>query len=89
MIRVARYDYQWGYTAAQIELMFCDAPVIKYKRDDDNKPKPGEKGFTRTAEQAQAAYAKWKARVEAEKKAGKKMDLDAFLKTGEKKDKKG
>lgn len=83
MIRVGRYDYLWGYTAAQVELMVCDAPVIKYKKDTENKPKPGQKGFKVTAEQAQAAYDKWKARQEAEKKAGIKMDLEAFIKTGE------
>ncbi len=75
----------WGHTAAQIELMMYDAPTIKYKRDDSGKPKPGEKGFKRTSEQAQAAYEKWKKRKEKEKAEGVKMDLGAFLGTGERK----
>jgi len=84
LIRVERYEYLWGYTIAQIELMMYDAPVVKYKRDDEGKPKPGQEGFKRTAEQAQAAYEKWKKRREDEKKQGIKMDLGAFLNTGEK-----
>lgn len=86
MIRVERYEYLYGYTAAQIELMMYDAPVVKYKAED-NKPKPGEKGFTRTAEQAQQAYEKWKNRREKEREQGIKYDLDAFIKSGEKKEK--
>lgn len=62
-----------------------DAPVVKYKKDDENKPKPGEKGFKRTAEQAQKAYEQWKKRQEADKKKGVKYDLTALMQTGEKK----
>lgn len=65
--------------------MMYDAPVVKYKKDDESKPKPGEKGFKRTAEQAQKEYDEWKRRVEAEKKAGIKYDLGALMSTGEKK----
>ena len=54
--------------------MQCDVPLIKYRRDDKGKPKPGEKGFTRTAAQAQAEYEKWKSR--------RKMDLGAFMQNG-------
>ena len=85
MYRCERYDYLWGYTAAQIELMMFDAPVVKYKKDTDGKPKPGEAGFKRTAEQAQKAYEQWKKRQEEEKARGQKYDLDTFMKTGEKK----
>jgi hypothetical protein len=79
------WDYYWGLTAAQIELLTIDTPIVVYKRDDSGKPKPGEKGFTRTAEQARKEYERWKARQEEEKKKGVKIDLNTFLKTGEKK----
>ena len=86
MIRVERYEYLYGYTAAQIDLMMYDAPVVKYKKDKDNEPKPGEKGFQRTAEQAQKAYAQWKKRWEADKAKGIKYDLGALMTNGEKKE---
>lgn len=73
----------YGYTAAQIELMMYDAPVVKYKRSKD-KPKPGQKGFTRTADQARAEYEKWKKRQDAEKQAGVKYDLNALMSSGKK-----
>lgn len=60
-----------------------DAPVVKYKRSKD-KPKPGQKGFTRTADQARAEYEKWKKRQEAEKQAGVKYDLTTFINSGKK-----
>ena len=85
LVRVPMWDYYWGLTAAQIELLTIDTPIVVYKRDDSGKPKPGEKGFTRTAEQARKEYEKWKARQEAEKKKGVKIDLSTFLSTGEKK----
>ncbi len=85
LVRVPMWDYYWGLTAAQIELLTIDTPIVVYKRDDSGKPKPGEKGFTRTAEQARKEYERWKARQEAEKKKGVKIDLSTFLSTGEKK----
>ena len=85
LVRIPMWDYYWGLTAAQIELLTIDTPIVVYKRDDSGKPKPGEKGFTRTAEQARKEYERWKARQEAEKKKGVKIDLSTFLSTGEKK----
>lgn len=82
--RVSMYEYYWGHTAAQIQLMIVDAPLTVYQARKD-KPKPGEKGFTRTAEQAAREYDRWKKRQEEEKKRGVKIDLNTFLSTGEKK----
>lgn len=79
------YEYNWGHTAAQIELMRADAPVTVYKARDD-RPKPGEQGFTKTAEEAARDYARWKRRKEEEKKKGVRVDLDTFLSTGGKKE---
>ena len=64
--------------------MMYDAPVIKYRKDDEGKPKPGEAGFKRTSEQAEKAYEQWKKRQEEERKKGKKYDLKKFIQNGEK-----
>lgn len=38
------YDYWWGYTAAQIELMAIDQPVVQYsKKDLKNSGVPSKK----------------------------------------------
>lgn len=84
MIEVPMWEYRCGLTIAQVELLTIDTPIVVYRRDDSGKPKPGEKGFARTADQAQAAYKKWKERQEREKKSGKKVNLEAFLSTGKK-----
>lgn len=65
-------------------MMMYDAPVVKYKRSKD-KPKPGQKGFSRTAEQARAEYESWKNRQEKEKQAGVKYDLGTLMHSGMKK----
>lgn len=87
LIRVPMWDYYWGLTAAQVELLCADQPTVIYKKDKSNEPKPGEKGFERTAEQAQKAYEQWKKRKEQEKKQGKVISLGTFIQTGEKKEK--
>lgn len=30
---VRAYDYRWGYTKAQIELLAADQPLVLYKKD--------------------------------------------------------
>ena len=79
------WEWLWGRTAAQVELRTIDQPILVYKRED-NKPKPGEKGFTKTAAEAARDYRLWKERQEAEKRKGVKVDLQTFLSTGEKKE---
>lgn len=35
------YNYYWGYTAQQIQLLIADAPIVVYKKDkkkSDKKP---------------------------------------------------
>ena len=81
---VPEWGYTWGHTAAQIQLIYADFPVTVYKATRD-KPKPGEKGYTKTAAQAALDYARWKKRKEEEKRKGVTVDLNTFLQTGEKK----
>ena len=82
LIRIERYEYLYGHTVAQIELMTYDVPITVYKADD-NKPKPGEKGFQRTAAQASIEYQRWLDRKNKEKEKGIKVNLNTFLKTGD------
>ena len=96
LIRVPMWDYYWGLTAAQVELLTIDQPIVVYKKDE-NKPKPWEKG-TVTEDYAKKAYQKWlekKKKREAEGKnvdinqvfqRGKRVDFMHYLDTGEKKE---
>ena len=59
LVSVCDWEWLWGRTAAQIELRTIDQPIVVWKRDDSGKPKPGEKGFTRTAAEAAREYQKW------------------------------
>lgn len=38
LVRVPRWDYDWGYTSAQISLMALDTPITVYRRDKDKVP---------------------------------------------------
>lgn len=84
LVRIQMYEFYWGHTAAQIDLIRIDAPMVVYKALKD-KPKPGEKGYTKTAAQAARDYERWKKRKEEEKQKGIVIDLNTFLSTGEKK----
>lgn len=74
------YEYYWGHTAAQIELMDIDQPFTCYKKRDDNEGiKPGDPGYKPNAEKLERAVEKWK-----ERKKRRKFDMKHFLATGEK-----
>jgi len=93
MIRVPMWDYYWGLTAAQVELLTIDQPIVVYKADKDND-KPWKNG-TATEGYAKSQYQKWlekKKKREAEGKDlgkmfqnGRKIDFDKLLGTGEEK----
>ena len=93
MIRVPMWDYYWGLTAAQVELLTIDQPIVVYKADKDND-KPWKNG-TVTEGYAKSQYQKWlekKKKREAEGKDlgkmfqnGRKIDFDKLLGTGEEK----
>ena len=93
MIRVHMWDYYWGLTAAQVELLTIDQPIVVYKADKDND-KPWKNG-TATEGYAKSQYQKWlekKKKREAEGKDlgkmfqnGRKIDFDKLLGTGEEK----
>lgn len=66
------YDYWWGYSSAQIDLMVADQPLVVYPKKDRKM----------TKKRAEAAYAEWKERKKAEggSLVGKKVSLADFLK---------
>lgn len=77
------YEWYWGHTAAQIELIDVDAPLVCYKNRDSNSGlKPGERGWKPNAEKLKDTVRKWKERKEKRKEKG--FALDTFLATGEK-----
>lgn len=81
--RVQMYEYYWGHTAAQIELIDVDSPVVCYKKHDPNEGlKPGDKGYKPNAEKLKSSVEKWKKRKAEREKRG--FRLDRFLATGEK-----
>lgn len=83
LFRVPMYEYYWGHTAAQIELIDIDAPMVCYKKHDPNEgKKPGDKGYKPDAKKLEASVEKWKRRKAAREARG--FRLDTFLQTGEK-----
>lgn len=82
-ISVPFYNYYWGFTAAQIELMMTDLPLIVYlknnnKKNDKNTPKGGH-GFTMEKRVSNEEYEKelaaWRERIKQKPKA---LDLRWF-----------
>lgn len=76
------YEYNWGHTIAQIELIDIDQALTVYKRDKNAGLKPGDKGYKPDAKKLDSAVQKWKQRKAEREKKGFK--LDHFLRTGEK-----
>ena len=66
---IKAYDYWWGYTAAQIELMIADAPIVVYKKDD--KPK--------TKKDMEEIRKAWEEKRQGRTMVGKEMKLSDFL----------
>ena len=96
LVSVYDWEWLWGRTAAQIELRTYDQPLIVYKAEK-TKENPWKNG-TVSKEYADNAYAKW---LEGKKQRerdgikfdmaktfnnGKKVDMNEFLRTGEKKE---
>jgi len=92
MYEVPMWDYYWGLTAAQVEILTIDQPIVVYKADKDND-KPWKKG-TVSEGYANKQYQKWlekKKKREADGKdldfrTGRKVDFGHFIATGEKKE---
>lgn len=82
VIRVPMYEYYWGHTAAQIEMIDIDAPFICYARHETNSGlKPGDKGYKPNAKKLDATVKRWKERKA--KREARGFRLDTFLETGD------
>jgi len=94
LVRVPMWDYYWGLTAAQVELLTIDQPIVVYKAEKDNTPWKDGKA---TESYAKSQYQKWlekKKKRDAEGKTldmekifkqGRRLDMEHYLNTGEKK----
>lgn len=70
LVRVPRWDYDWGYSAAQIELLAVDTPIVVYDKHKDKKPKPKASEVKAKAEEWQTKYGD---------KRGEKIDLSELI----------
>ena len=95
LVRVPMWDYYWGLTAAQVELLTIDQPIVVYKKE--KKEAPWKDGKV-SEDYADKQYRKWLERKKQREREGKtvdlektfangqKVDMQTFLKTGEKKE---
>lgn len=83
LVRVPMYEYYWGHTVAQIDLIDIDQPITVYAKNDSRGGlKPGDKGYKPDPKKLDAAVQRWKKRKAEREKRG--FSLDTFLRTGEK-----
>lgn len=76
------FEYYWGHTAAQVQLIIYDRPKTVYKMDRNRGLKPGEKGYKPDKKKLDAAVERWKKRKAERERQG--FSLDKFLSTGKK-----
>lgn len=70
---IREYEYLYGYTSAQIDLMLCDQPVISFKQ-----PKKGMGNSAKDVAEMDALTEAWKKKNDS--MAGKSFSLDGFMK---------
>ena len=83
-IEVPMWDYYWGLTAAQVELLAIDQPIVVYKADKD-KEKPWKDG-TVSENYANRQYLKWLERKKQRELEGKSIDFEKTFSAGKKVD---
>lgn len=84
LYRIPMYEWYWGHTAAQIELIDIDAPFVCYAKHEERHGrglKPGDKGYKPNKKKLDACVEKWQKRKAAREARG--FDLNRFLTTGE------
>ena len=74
------YNYYWIHSSAQIDLLAIDIPIVVYKKDNGDNANHSKKEMNNL-------MAKWEAKRAKQGKsadftAGKKTDLNDFLRTG-------
>ena len=74
---IKAYDYWWGYTSAQIDLMVADQPIIVYKKEKKRNPDGSVK---HTAKEMDDLWDNWVNKKEKEGSlVGKKISLSDYL----------
>ena len=74
---IKAYDYWWGYTSAQIDLMVADQPIIVYKKD---KKRNSDGSVKHTAKEMDDLWDNWVKKKEKEGSlVGKKISLSDYL----------
>lgn len=68
---IRAYDYWWGYTSAQIDLMIADQPIAVYAKNGDNKKAP-------TKAKMDDLWARW-AEKHKTSASGEKIKLSEYL----------
>lgn len=75
---IGAFDYWWGYTAAQIDLMLLDQPTIEY----NTKDKKGKKSMIATKQEEdemKELVEQWKKDRNGKSYAGKTFSLNDFM----------
>ena len=71
------YDYWWGYSAAQIDLMVADQPVIVYKKDVKRN---ADRSVRHTKKEMDELWEKWeKKKAKEGSKVGKRINLGEWM----------
>lgn len=76
---IRAFDYWWGYTASQIDLMAMDGPVLDY---GNNKKKGGKKSMIATKEEEnemKALVEAWNKDRQGKSYVGKTFSLNDFM----------
>lgn len=74
---IAAYDYWWGYTAAEIDLMAIDQPVISYKTEK----KKGMMASRKEVAELDALAEAWEKKRQGKRFVGKEFSLNDFMRS--------
>lgn len=78
---IRAFDYWWGYTKAQIELMSMDQPIIEnITKDKDKKGKKSMIATKKEEDEMKDLVEQWKKDRNGQTYAGKTFSLDDFMK---------
>jgi len=73
---IRAFDYWWGYTSCEIELMVMDQPVISYGKSKNKRSMMASRKEVDELEQLQQ---KWEKKRNGRTFVGQKVDLGEFL----------
>ena len=76
---IRAFDYWWGYTTAQIELMVMDQPVVDYGHDKGKKGKKSMIATKKEEDELNDLVAAWQRDRQGKSYVGKTFSLGDFL----------